>query len=165
MKRKNDCLVRSLLAFLVVAAGACGRAPASRTGTWSRWRGDASHTGYQPMPGRIAAPAVKWRFPIGGTILSGEAAICPGTPRFSQDTLTVSPWGRLEAFTLDGRLLWQRRSASRVLILGCWDLGGDGHNRILGAVDALSAARLVVLTRRTDVRCGRAQRVRAASVP
>lgn len=144
MRRKNECLVRSLLAFLVVTAGACGRVPSSRTGTWSRWRGDASHTGYQPMPGRIAAPGVKWRFPIGGMILSGEAAICPGTPQFSQDTLIVSPWGRLEAFTLNGRLLWQRRSASRVLILGCWDLGGDGRNRILGAVDALSAARLVV---------------------
>ncbi len=56
--------------------------------------------------------------------------------------LLIAPPGRLAAYTLDGDLLWEKRNALTLNLLGCWDLAGDGRTEILAASSGQSGGRL-----------------------
>jgi hypothetical protein len=109
-------------------------------GDWRQWRGDREHTGFQSQAGRIEAPGVLWRFPIGGRLQPSQASPCtsPGAEPF----LLISPPGSLASYSLDGRLLWQRRNASSLNLLGCWDLGRDGRTTVVASSSTLSGTAL-----------------------
>jgi len=61
--------------------------------------------------------------------------------------LLVAPPGRLAAYTLDGDLLWERRNALTLDLLGCWDLAGDGRVEILAGSSRQSGGRLFLFDR------------------
>ena len=116
----------------------------SAGGDWKQWRGNPQHTGLQRVPGAIASPAVRWRYRLGGRIDPSQSVLCAAGPGLSDGRLLVSPPGVLAAYTLDGELVWKKRSSQGLQLLGCWDLAGDGRTEILAATVGLSGARLML---------------------
>ena len=114
--------------------------PSSR-GDWTQWRGNPQHTGFQSVPGRVEVPAVRWRYRLGGRLAQWQAVLCGG-PSLSDRRLLVALPGRLAAYSLDGVLLWEKRNALTLEVLGCWDFAGDGRTEILAASANWSGARL-----------------------
>lgn len=118
----------------------------SAHGEWKQWRGNPQHTGFQSVPGKIGEPAVRWRYRLGGRLAPWQAVLCGG-PAPSSTMLLVAPPGRLAAYTLDGDLLWERRNALTLDLLGCWDLAGDGRVEILAGSSGQSGGRLFLFDR------------------
>jgi outer membrane protein assembly factor BamB len=110
---------------------------------WSEWRGNPQHTGFQSVPGKVAAPAIQWRFRLGGRIEPWQAVLC-GVPGLDA-SLLVSPAGRLASYSLDGDLLWERRETESLSLLGCWDFAGDGRTEILAGSSGQSGGQLYLL--------------------
>ena len=113
-------------------------------GAWTGWRGNPQHSGFQRLPGKITAPAVRWRFRLGGGLDPSQAVLCSAPGNSGGDLLVIAPPGRIAAYRLDGTFLWEQRTTVGLTLLGCTDLGGDGRLRVLGGSSGLSGSKLHV---------------------
>ncbi|HMF08722.1 MAG TPA: hypothetical protein VKJ00_06260 [Thermoanaerobaculia bacterium] len=100
-------------------------------GDWPVWRGNPQHTGLQSVPGRIQAPAVQWRYRLGGQLMQQQAVLCSSGS--TSDMLLIAPAGHLAAYDLNGRVLWESRPPLQLNLLGCWDFGADGRSELLAS--------------------------------
>ncbi len=115
-------------------------AVAGANGEWRQWRGNPEHTGFQRIPGKIQTPSVRWRYPIGGRLQRDQAVLCSVPGR--EASLLVAQPGSLASYSLDGRLLWHRRNALSLTLLGCWDFSSDGRVTLLASLASQSGTAL-----------------------
>src|SRR5512140_2148186 len=107
-------------------------AVAAARGDWRQWRGNPQHTGYQGLAGHIAAPAIEWRYRLGGAVAAHQVLVSRNAAG-SGANLFVGVGGRLQGFDATGASIFDRNPRLRFEILGSWDFGGDGKREILAA--------------------------------
>jgi len=114
-------------------------------GDWTQWRGNAEHTGFQGLPGRIVSPQVEWHYRLGG-VVSAEQVLVQEAGAGVGIRVFVAVGGRLQAYDGSGSVIFDRNPRLRLRLIGDWDFAGDGRRQILAATSEISANRLLLFS-------------------
>lgn len=101
----------------------------SRTsGDWRMFRHDPDLSGHQPLPGRIDRPTVAWRTRLGGPVFDGRVFEIDG------ELVLIVPFGGcIQAYSLDGEMVWRTRPHGIEGIIGVVDVDCDGNMEVVAS--------------------------------
>ncbi len=129
-------VVRATLAGLCLLPGLVFAAPLDRF--WPQVRHDAQRTSHVAAQGKVDAPAVRWRYFLGGNLGAAKAWDVDLDGR--DDVLAVEG-GRATARSWHGKLLWSTPALGAIAIARIADLDGDGLAEVV--VQSSNAAHVV----------------------
>lgn len=97
-------------------------------GTWPTFRHDEYLSGHQSLPGQIVRPTVAWQTRLGGPVFDAHVVDIDG-----RQQILVPFGGCLQAFRLDGKLVWKTRPCGVEGIIGIVDIDCDGRVEIVAS--------------------------------